>query len=58
MDQSNWCSCDSRFSSGLAAKNSLANEVSEENQAVKRQKLDYGKARQVSKFCLYLILSP
>lgn len=50
MDQSNWCSCDSRFSSGLVANNFLANEVSEENQAVKRQKLDYGKARQVYNF--------
>ncbi|XP_042463272.1 protein TPX2-like isoform X2 [Zingiber officinale] len=36
-----------KFSSGLVANNFLANEVSEENQAVKRQKLDYGKARQI-----------
>ncbi|KAG6525092.1 hypothetical protein ZIOFF_015044 [Zingiber officinale] len=36
-----------KFSSGLVANNFLANEVSEENQAVKRQKLDYGKARQL-----------
>ncbi|WOK91848.1 protein TPX2-like isoform X1 [Canna indica] len=33
--------------SSLAAKNSAANQIAEENQAVKRQKLDDGKSKQI-----------